>query len=157
MSEPVAVRVRACACPDTPHGEEGDLVYLLPKPSLACGLEAQGNIGQAMGSGTVLARLWRVTFVRHGAIGWNLTDARGKAVPFDVEALLADFTIASVVAEQADELYGKAITSPLLDRLQAISRIGPIDGSTSPRLQSIPTPRRRSSHATTAASRRRAG
>ena len=155
MAEPV--RVRDCACPGQPHGEEGDIIFLLPRPSLACGLAAQAALVEAAGNGSFLAQLWQVIYVRHGAVAWNLLDERGKPVPFDVEAILADYALGQPVAERADELYGPAVMAPLVARLQVISDTGPMDASTSPRLQSIPTPRQRSSPATTAASRRRAG
>ncbi len=112
---------------------------------------------EAAGNGQFLAQLWQVIYVRHGAVGWNFLDGRGKPLPFDVDAILADYAIAQPVAEKADELYGEAVMAPLVRRLQAISPVGPTDGSTSPRLQSIPTPRRRSSPDTSAASKRRAG
>jgi hypothetical protein len=155
MIEPVPVRVRDCACPGTPHGEEGDIVLLAPKPSLACGLAAQGDMIQAGTDGKLLYQLWRVTYLRHGVVGWNLVDDRGKPVPLDIEELLSDYELAGPAAEKADELYGEVVLRPLLARLQAISPDGPTDDSTSPRLQSIPSRRSPSSPATSAGSRRR--
>lgn len=152
MGEPVAVRVRDCACPDGGH-EEGDVVFLAPTPSLRLGLEAQRDIRESLGDGSLLAEKWLVTFVRHGAIGWNFNDEDGP-IPFDVEAVLADYSIAQPVAEKADELYGEAVTRPLLDRLRSISRRGPTDASMSPTNGSTQKQPRRSSRGTTAASRR---
>lgn len=134
--EPVIVRARDCACPGTPH-EEGDTVSLLPTPSLECGLAAQADIVAAAGNGTVLMQRWLVTYVRHGATGWNLTDAEGGAVPFDVDALLADYAFALPVAERADELYSPSIIDPLARRLNGTSRTGRTAASTSPRVRSI--------------------
>lgn len=153
MAELVPVRVRDCACPDAPHGE-GDVVYVAPTPSLQLGLEAQRDIRESLGSGSMLAERWLVTFVRYGAMGWNFLDADGEPLPFDVDVLLADYTLASPVAEKCDELYGEAVTRPLLARLRAISQRGRTAGSTSPTTGSTPKPRRRSSPATSAASRR---
>lgn len=152
MGEPVAVRVRDCACPDTPH-PDGDEVYVAPTPSLQLGLEAQRDIRESLGSGSMLAERWLVTFVRYGALGWNFHDEDGP-IPFDVDVLLADFTLASPVAERCDELYGEAVTRPLLTRLRTISQRGPTGGSMSPTIGSIRKPRKRSSPATTAASKR---
>src|SRR3990172_6655238 len=151
MSEPVAVRVRDCECPGAPHAEGGDLVYIAPTPSLACGLEAQADIIEAAGSGAMLRARWQVTVVRHGAVGWNLLDVEGAAMPFDLDALLADYGLAAAVAERCDELYGDVVMRPLLRRLGSISPSGPMGVSTSHRNGSTPSPRKRSSPATTAA------
>lgn len=148
----IEVRVRDCDCPGAPHGE-GDVVYVAPTPSLQLGLEAQRDIRESLGNGSMLAERWLVTFVRYGAIGWNFEDEDG-AMPFDVDVLLADFTLATPVAEKCDELYGEAVTRPLLHRLRTISQRGPTAGSTSRTTGSTPKPRKRSSRATTAASRR---
>lgn len=155
MSEPVEVRVRDCACPNTPH-PDGDVVFLAPKLSLAGGLAASADISTALGNGTMLAELWLVTFVKHGAIGWNLLDEDGDPVPFDVRVLLDDYDLAMPVAEKADELYGDTVARPFLTRLKAISRRGPTAPSTSPTEPSTTKPRKRSSPATTAGSRRSA-
>ena len=156
MTEPVAVRVRDCECPGTPHGD-GDLVYLAPKLSLAGGLAASADISAALGNGTMLAELWLVTFVKHGAIGWNVVDEDGDPVPFDVNVILEDYDLAMPVAEKADELYGDTVARPFLQRLKAISRRGPTEPSTSPTAPSTKKPRKRSSPATTAATTRSAG
>lgn len=156
MKEPVAVRVRDCACPGAPHGD-GDIVFLSPTPSLACGLAAQADIIASSSNGSILAQKWLVTFVSYGATSWNLLDERGKAIPFDVQVILDDYTIAAPVAEQADSLYGDAVMRPLLARLNASLDTGPTNGSTSPRVQSIRSRRERSSPDTSVASRRKAG
>lgn len=151
----VPVRFRGCECPGTPH-PDGDVVYLAPKLSLAGGLAASADISAALGSGTMLAQLWQVTFVRYGAIDWNLVDEDGDPVPFDVNVLLDDYDLAVPVAEKADELYGDTVARPFLSRLKEISRRGRTARSTSPTATSTTKPRRRSSPATTAASKRSA-
>lgn len=157
MSQPsVPVRVRDCTCPNEPHKDDGDLVFLAPRLSLAGGLAASADISSALGSGTMLAELWLVTFVKHGAIGWNLVDEDGDPVPFDVQALLDDYELAMPIAEKADELYGDTVARPFLSRLKAISRRGRTEDSTSPTETSTTKPRRRSSRATTAATKRSA-
>ena len=100
--ELVIVRARDCACPGTPH-EEGDTVSLLAKLSLSGGLAAQADIIASAGDGSTLAQRWLVTYVRHGAVAWNLTDDDGP-VPFDVDAILADYAFALPVADRADDL-----------------------------------------------------
>jgi len=148
--ELVIVRARDCACPGTPH-EEGDTVSLLAKLSLSGGLAAQADIIAAAGDGSTLAQRWLVTYVRHGAVGWNLTDENGP-VPFDVDAVLADYAFALPVADRADDLYSAAIIDPLTVRLNGISRNGLTDASTSPRVRSIQKRRGSSSRARSAAS-----
>jgi hypothetical protein len=155
MADLVAVRVRACECPGTPH--EGDVVFVTPTPSLQCGLQAQADIIAAAGNGTTLAASWQVTFVKYGAVGWNLVDEDGDPVPFDVGVLLADYGIAAPVGERCDELYGDAVMRPLLARLKNISRSGSTGGSTSATTPPTPLRRKRSSPATSAASKRSAG
>lgn len=177
MSDPVGVRVRDCECPGTPHAEEGDVVYLRPTLGLAGGLAAENDnslaiaetlatIGRPPKGGWSPAQQaqmvpllteglrsrWLVTYVRHGAMGWNLTDEDGP-VPFDVQVILDDYNLAQPVAEKCDELYGETVARPLLARLSARSPSGRMGQSISRRTS---TTRRRkpSSPATTAGSRR---
>ena len=93
-----------------------------------------------------------ITYVRFGAVDWNLEDESGP-IPFDVQTLLDDYGIARIVAEKCDELYGEVVVRPLLDRLGTRSQRGPTDRSTSP-TGSTRKPRRRSLRATTAATKR---
>lgn len=148
MREPIAVRVRDCACPNTPH-EEGDVIYVAPTLSLAGGLEAREDIRAALGNGKMLAERWLVTFVRHGAIAWNFLDADGDPLPFDVDDILADFELAEPVAEKCDELYGELVTRPLVESIRKISQRGRTGASTSPksgasRMASSASPRTKS-------------
>lgn len=145
MPVPVPVRVRACACPGTPHAEEGDTVLLLPTLSLAGGIRAQQDIlaAQTPDGGVDAATLtvrWMETFVRHGAVGWNLVDEDGP-VPFDIDALLADFALAGPVADAANDRYAEAVLSPLGLSLSASSPRGQTGASTSRTRRSRPSPR----------------
>ena len=149
----VTVRARDCSCPGTPH-EDGDTVTILARPSLALGLAAQADIIAAAGDGSTLAQRWMVTYIRLGAVGWNLTDGEGLPVPFDVQVLLDDYAFAVDVADKADDLYSQAILRPLTARLNGISQTGRTTASTSPRVQSIRKRRERSSPASTAATAR---
>lgn len=123
MAERITVRVRDCVCPDTPH-PDGDEVYLLPSLSLEGGaaaemdlLDTQSIEDEHRRTLALLAR-WTATYVRYGAVGWNWLrlDDKGKAepIPFDVEVLLADYTLSRSVAEKANELYASAVMNPLL-------------------------------------------
>ena len=100
-----------------------------------------------------LRRRWLITYVRHGAVGWNFEDTAGP-IPFDVEAVLDDYSVAQPVAEKGDELYGDTVTRPLLARLATPSRRGPKADSTSVTKRPTPPRRRRSSPASSAAMRR---
>ena len=131
MPEPVAVRVRDCACPGTPHTDEGDLVYLRPTLSLAGGITAQQDLVASDGEPNELVRRWLITYVRYGAIGWNWLDDSGQPIPFDVDAILDDFTLATPVADKADELYSEAVLRPLGLSRPKTSRTGPTAASTS--------------------------
>ena len=124
MPEPVPVRVRDCACPGTPHAD-GDVVYLRPTLSLEGGLRAQQGIAEAGGDTAELTRRWIMTFVRYGACGANFIE------PWDVEAVLADFSIGAPVADRADELYSEAFLRPLGISRQPTSPRGPTAASTS--------------------------
>jgi len=155
--ELVPVRARDCECPGTPHGEDGDIVYILPKPSLDLGLAWQLDMSEsADAKGAVQAALvkprWYRTYARHGAVGWNLLDADGAPVPFDIEALLADFSLAYPAADRADDLYAEALVRPLAARLSGLSQSGRTNGSSSMPTQSTRKPRARSSQPTSAAS-----
>lgn len=163
MTDPVSVRVRDCTCPDAIHGEEGDVVYVAPTPSLDCGIQAELDIEAATKENTTeqavsdaMRRKWLSTFVRYGAIGWNLVGPDGP-IPFDVGVLMADYGLARGVAEKVGDLYLPVVLAPFQTRLDAISRNGRTTASTSPRVQSIHSRRARSSRATSAASKRSVG
>lgn len=110
----IPVRVRDCTCPNTPHAEEGDIVFLAPTLPLDGGIlaEQQFVATATIGDGDQLTRLWLRTFVEHGAVGWNLLDERGADLPFDVETIIADWRLARPVADKASELYADAVTAP---------------------------------------------
>ena len=112
MPELVPVRVRDCACPDTPHAD-GDIVYLLPTLSLEGGIvatqdyqEVLSGPGDQASMARELTKRWLMTFVRYGAVGANFID------PFSVDAIMADYTIAEPVSEKANDLYGEAVLRP---------------------------------------------
>ena len=118
------VRVRDCACPNTPH-LEGDLIYLSRTLPFRGGLIANRQAIErskevAQGKSNNLSDDWLETFIRYGALGWNLLSSDGDDVPFDVEAILADYSMARLVAEKANDLgYGDAAMAPFLQKAQA--------------------------------------
>jgi len=151
---PVAVRVSDCACPhrngSVPH-PEGDEVYLRAKASLPLGLAVQGDIRSAAGDGTILAYAWKISYIRHGAVGWNRLDAKGQPVPFNPQDIIDDFEMGMTVAEKADELYGETVAIPFVQKLVETLLPGPTDDSTSPPPTSTPSPSEPSSDEPTAA------
>lgn len=135
MSERVTVRVRDCACPDTPH-PDGDEVYLLPALSLEGGAAAEFDLldnqpaedatpADARKVTLALLAAWTKTYVQYGAVGWNWLrpNEQGKAepIPFDVDVLLADYSLSRLVAERANALYSEAVMGPLVAAAQAAS------------------------------------
>lgn len=164
----IEVRVRDCTCPNTPH-DNGDVVYLLPSLPLEGGAAAEMDREYIMDgyleateaqkiklTMRLLAR-YTETYVRYGAVGWNWRhlDADGKVedVPFDVEVLLADYSLSRLVAGQASLLYSEAVLGPLLEAAQAAkpnrqqrrSRSGRTGSSTSRKRASILPPSESSS------------
>ncbi len=155
----VEVRVRDCSCPETVHGEEGDLVFLTPVLGMEGGVAAELDMEAAQRISTTeqafsdaLRLRWTITFTRYGAIGWNWLDENGP-VPFDVEALVRDWTLARPVAEKANELYFDSVFAPFRARLAGTSPNGRTAHSTSRRGQPTSS-RTRSSRATSGGSRK---
>jgi len=130
MSSLVSARVRDCACPDTPHADEGDVVYLSPTISLDGGIAAEQDVVKAAGDSDALIRLWVKTFLTHEAKGWNLVDENGP-VPFSLDALLSDYALSRPAADVAVDMYGDTVLGPLLARLAARSRTGQTTATTS--------------------------
>lgn len=139
MPELVPVRVRDCACPDAPHAEKGDLVFLLPTLPLDGGILAEQQMLASSDDPEKLIRLWLRTFTEHGAVGWNLVDAEGEPVPFDLDVLLADWRLARPVADKGAELYGDAVTAPFLLEPNPRSPTGRTSSTTSRRRSRTPS------------------
>lgn len=130
MAERIPVRVRDCTCPGQPH-DEGDIVFLLPSLSLEGGAAAEYDLLSTQGiedenrrTYAMLAK-WAATFVRYGAVAWNLIrldeDGRPEPVPFDVESLVADYSLSRLIAEQANLLYTDAVMRPLFEAAKALA------------------------------------
>lgn len=150
----VPVRVADCRCPDNPH--EGHHVLVSPTISLEGGIAAEKALRevalsfQSTSGGTkaeVAAReqaqaqaliyAWAPIFVRDGARDWDLCDDQGEPLPFDVEAILADYSLARLVAEKCNDLgYGSAVVAPFQQQPAKPSRNGRTRATTSQR----PTP-----------------
>jgi hypothetical protein len=127
----VPVRVRDCACPGSPHADEGDLVYLSPTLSMDGGILAEQQVQESGGDGNVLTRLWVRTFIEHGVTGWNLLDEAGEPVPFDLAVITADWSLARPVGDAAAGLYGDVVLAPFLQASASKSPTGPTRRGTS--------------------------
>ena len=130
----VRVRIRDCACPDTPHAEEGDAVFLSPTLPAEGGIAAEQDMTESGGDANALTRRWLMTFVRYGAKDWNLPE------PFDVDTLLADWAIARPVAIAAGELYQASVMAPFQTAPPRPSRTGRTTATTSRRNSPTPSP-----------------
>lgn len=133
---PIDVRVRDCACPETPHQDEGDLVYLRDHLSAEGGIAAEQEIVK-YDDDDERTRAMLLLFVRHGATGWNLVDENGPR-EFDVDELLDDWTMARPVTLAAGEAYLEAVMNPLVRERSERSPTGPTRATTSRRQR--PTP-----------------
>lgn len=117
------VRVRDCACPDTPHEEEGDGVFLLDKLPAEGGMAAEQDMTNFGTDTDTLTRRWLLTFVRYGVSHANYE-------PFSVDDLLADWAIARPVAIRAGELYQASVIAPFQTAPPKRSRSGRTVAST---------------------------
>jgi hypothetical protein len=154
MDARIEVRVGDCTCPDGPH-PDGDVIYLAPKPSLRLGLAAERILIEAGTAGTeATTDALMEAFVSHGAVGWNLEYINGKGrpepKPFAVADILADWSVARLVAEKANDLYADIILRPFLEALARPSPTGQTDATTSPATTSTRSRRKRSSATTSA-------
>lgn len=159
----VEARARDCACPGSPH-DEGDIVYLLPTLGIEGGLEAEADLLDAINKFPISEKMskaaeaaattsrsrylrpkWFVTFLRHGAVGWNLVNAEGEPEPFDVERLVADYSLARMPGDKAADMYGAAVLAPFQSPPPKHSRNGRTAGGTPARSTPTPLRSRRSS------------
>lgn len=134
MPDTVAVHVKDCE-----FHEEGHSVLLLPTISLDGGIAAEQDLFASNGDDQLLIRKWMATFVRYGAVGWDLC-RDGKSIPFSLDTLLADYAIARPVAEKASDLYSPAVMAPFLPASDKPSPTGPTPATTSPRRRRSPSP-----------------
>jgi len=109
----------------------------------------------AVRSAEVLATLTEF-YILMGIQRWTLRDASNKPVEVNSAAIRSHILgrpdIAAIVANQADDLYSKAILLPLLARASNFSPPSPTNGQTSPKRAGEqpkrPRPSRRSSIST---------
>ena len=150
----------ACPCAGTPH--VSDTVSLRPKLGLVRGMLVQSVVAAAKrdaeetGSGLNMPLLTaRITeaYLIQGVAEWTLVDALGQPIPVTEETiqeyLLSDFTIASEVADKADELYMQPVIGPLLAQASTSSPPTPINGSTSASSKQPRKPRKQSKRSST--------
>ena len=114
------------------HGHHpSHTITLAPTISLAGGIAAEkAMLDVATAShatnaerARALTYAWAPVFARHAAIDWDLCDENGDALPFDVEAILADYSLARLVADKAGDLgYGTAVMAPFAQTPEKPSR-----------------------------------
>ncbi len=146
MTALVPVRVADCSCPDTPHDVHN--ILLAPTISLDGGIEAErAMVAVATSDASESARAreliyaWAPIFVRHGAVDWDLCNEHGDPIPFDVEVILADYSMARLVSEKANDLgYGDAVLAPFSQKPDKPSPTGPTPATTSRRRTPTPSP-----------------
>lgn len=131
---PEFVKVRDCACPETPHAEEGDGVFLRSTLSADGGILGEQMVGKGFVDTDDLTRRLLPALVRTEAVGANFLD------PFDVEVILADWRLARPVVLRAGDLYLEAVVAPLVPTPPKPSRTGRTRATTSARRQPTPTP-----------------
>ncbi len=131
MPDLIHVRFRDCACPGTPHAEEGDIAYLRPYLDYRGGAAVMAAIGKTEKEPERFAELVGPVYIERGVTGWNLLDEEGQPVPCTPEALDAlRWEDAFELAQKADDLYGQQVLSPLVKRMNESSKVGPTNGST---------------------------
>ena len=127
-------------CPSGQHPDHA--IYLAPTINLEGGIEAEramvnvvlNETGDDAAKTRALGYAWAPIFVRHGAIDWDLCDEEGNPRPFDLEALVADYSMARLVADKASDLgYGTAVLAPFQEAQAKPSPSGRTPATTSPR------------------------
>lgn len=132
------------------HGHHPEhTITLAPTISMAGGIEAEKamlEVAQADHADNVariraLTYAWAPIFARHAAIDWDLCDESGDPLPFDVEAILADYSLARLVADKAGDLgYGTAVMAPFESKPAKPSRPSRIRATTSAPVEPTPPP-----------------
>ncbi len=131
------VRVRDCTCPESPHAEEGDGVFLRDTLSATGGILAEGRITDLVAAGrsdeASLTSELLPLLVRTETTGANYS-------PFDIDALLEDWREARSVIIRAGDLYLDAVVAPLVKTPPKPSRTGRTRAMTSPTTEPTPEP-----------------
>ena len=116
--ENVPVRVGACDCPNTPHADGGDFVYLAPVLSMAGGMAAVAALSREYDDPIMLQEHLAKVWIRHGVVAWNFLDEDGEPVPLtphNIEAGLPYAKGGRLVADKADDLYAQDVLAPFLE------------------------------------------
>jgi hypothetical protein len=154
-----------CVCPlkadGTTRHPNGDRVTLKPKLDYISAMTVRNDIAVMRSEdpdasiGETLA-VMSGAFVLVGIESWTLMDAHGKAVPVSRTAIRAfmddHYDEALTVANEASELYRKAVIDPLLAAASKSSQPTQTTGSTSQTTGSAPVPLKRSKRSSTTTS-----
>ncbi len=113
-TEPVAVRIGDCECPDAPH-TEGDMAHLRPRLTPPAGIAATTLINEATDAIKLNVELGML-FLTDGLLRWDLLDDEGDPVPCDGDTLRGgaiswDETLLPI-ADRAAELYTESVLRP---------------------------------------------
>lgn len=153
----VPVPLGFCPCDGLPH-PDGDIVWLLAELPASLGVRARsmlddaitGSISKDVAEGR-LADVWlRVCVSR-----WTFLFDDGSPIPVTPENVVRALPFEKggrLVADKADDLYAASVLTPLVERLNALSKHGSTASSrraTSATKPSTRTRRSRSSTATT--------
>jgi hypothetical protein len=127
----VPVPIPHCPCPvETPH--DGHTVFLRPKLGMEGGLAVEAVIASDLDADAQTVAV-TLAMVRHNVVGWDFTDAEGKAVPINpatIEEYLPYAEGGELVANKAAGMYLEAVYGPLRARLSKRSPTPPLNGST---------------------------
>lgn len=122
MSDPIEVRT-VCPCEGTPH--EFDTVRLRATLPLAQGVALQSYLSALSAQMSPLERAdlngkLAEILLLYGVESWTYVDARGQSIPVTEQVirdkLLADFALATPVADTAADYYSEMIVRPLVER-----------------------------------------
>ena len=143
----VPVPLGFCPCEGEPH-EDGDIVYLRPELSAAAGIRAQshiiaaasGQLAQAEAE-AIISALW----LEVGVVEWTFLFDDGSPIPVTPENVVRALPYekgGAQVADVADDLYAASVMTPLLAKVNALSKPGATSITSSRRK---PTSRQRTS------------
>ncbi len=137
MSELVPVRFSDCRCPGSPHDgqdgrDDGDIAFMRPFLDYVGGSDVLRAMRAAGGDVEQFDQFVGPVYIRRGFVGWNRLDAAGAPLdPPEDPATELPFEESYWLADKADDLYGKAILSPLVKRTSMSSNGGPTPPLTS--------------------------
>ena len=131
-----------CPCPVKADGgtrhPDGDTVTLKDTLDFRSVTAIRTNIGlleDATNIGDVMATLTE-GYLIYGIASWTLVDDKGKPLPVSrvniAERILSDIATASIIGDNADEVFGEKVVLPLLNRAGTSSPPSPTAPTSAP-------------------------